>query len=270
MTCKTLSVCLICLAVSAWATPYEITDPYLAVNCGAYPTPGCDVIGDRNLFDIRSIRFIQLDSVLVRAEIDLNYNGGDVTLSDFVVGDLLSVGDVLFRVSGQYKYGTPLKVHGAPPDTGSPYHGLPAMALEPGILYRIVDADHGVLTAYEALGTGSMNPPSNTRWPYAYDQAVWMFEEQGRGWVTPSGFDPINAGDPWRVDPHKPEIIVPFAFIPTGEFLDDLFSGQMGVHFASATCANDYIDGLLAIPDPATWILTGAGLIGLGFLRRRR
>jgi hypothetical protein len=47
-------------------------------------------------------------------------------------------------------------------------------------------------------------------------------------------------------------------------------SGDMGIYLASATCANDYIEGKVNVPEPGTILLLGVGLTGLGFMSRRR
>jgi hypothetical protein len=60
-------------------------------------------------------------------------------------------------------------------------------------------------------------------------------------------------------------------------FGDEFFGNGMVVSFASATCGNDIIGGFVQgdlsdnpTPEPMTMALTGAGLLGLGILRRRR
>jgi hypothetical protein len=43
----------------------------------------------------------------------------------------------------------------------------------------------------------------------------------------------------------------------------------IGLHWPVATCANDYVDGTTSVPEPATMLLLGLGLIGLAGVRRK-
>ena len=43
----------------------------------------------------------------------------------------------------------------------------------------------------------------------------------------------------------------------------------IGLHWPVATCANDYVDGPTSVPEPATMLLFGSGLIGLAGIGRK-
>jgi hypothetical protein len=239
-------------------TPYIISDPY-AGPTGSQPTTG-DVKGDFTKFDINVIKFLQLDSTLVKAEIDLNYDEGDTTLSQFTVGsDKLNIGDLLFGDgSGHYSYGVALRSHSVSPNPASIYSngGLNVLA---GALYQIHAG--GILLAQDVLGySGTGFNPS---------QAVWMWNGSNSNTLTQVSNPVANAVS---VSPITgKEIAITVSFAPTVDFMNALYSGSLFVHFTSATCANDFIDGQLQpVPEPAAWsMMFGAALVGLGLWRRK-
>ncbi len=64
--------------------------------------------------------------------------------------------------------------------------------------------------------------------------------------------------------------------LDTTDFLPAGFTGDIGVYWSTATCANDVIVGNIHlssdenVPEPGTWLMMASGLVGLtSFLRKR-
>jgi hypothetical protein len=68
----------------------------------------------------------------------------------------------------------------------------------------------------------------------------------------------LSGGPDWRIDVN----LDPSLFSGLGE--------QIGLHWASATCANDYVQGIAPVPEPATMLLLGSGLIGIAAFMRKK
>jgi len=56
--------------------------------------------------------------------------------------------------------------------------------------------------------------------------------------------------------------------IPLGDL--NWTSDQVGIFWAGSTCANDIIEGKVPVPEPATMLLLGAGLVGLAAVGRKK
>jgi hypothetical protein len=227
------ALCLPALAMPS--LPLTYTD--------VYGVGSPDVLGDTNLFDIDKVIFSSFDSTTKKLSIEIyfNYGGYNNTtqaLDPFSIGypfEHLSVGDLLFY-SGSNIWAVALNAH----------DGFVA-----GNLYQVT----GTQTAKHVLGFDS---DSTFDADYRPTQAVWGDgagkQLIGAGTVTSSL---IGSG---------PEVLSTVTFTTDLAFQSALDSASFS--FASATCGNDVITG--ATPEPAALTLIGGGLLGLGFLQRRK
>jgi len=214
--------------------PLVYTDPLASAD-------PADVIGDPNQFDISSLSFASFDGGTKRftVEIFLNYGGG-TSLSAFSIGGAftnLNIGDLLF-FSGSTVYAVPL---------------VSRDGLDAGDLYQVT----GTQTAKQSLGLGADQDGN-----YRPNAPVWGSSE-GATFIGDGTVTAASTGGPTNLK-------VTLAFTANDAFING-FQGST-FSFASATCGNDLIGGVIGgseVPEPGTWALLGAGLIGLGFLRRR-
>ncbi|MCC6345210.1 MAG: PEP-CTERM sorting domain-containing protein [Bryobacterales bacterium] len=177
----------------------------------------------------------------------MNYgqNGGDTTLSGISVGSFPTVhpGDILVA-SGASRWAIPLITHN---DSTPGIAGLAA-----GNLYSV----GGFLTS----GTVLNNTHAGNYRPLEYV------------WGASAGAVKKNTGDgsvaATLIGGSEINVAINFTTTDTN-FLNAFSNSGAYVQFAAATCANDIVAGT-PVPEPMTLSLIGAGLLGLGLLKRKR
>jgi len=227
------------------ADPLTIQDPYLGQNhSGAGPASLLsDVIGTYSEFDVDRIIFTSLSSSNVSTQVRFNHSvqghptQPDLTLHSYYFSPFtLPVGDLLFDVNGTLTYGVPLVGH----------DGLLA-----GSLYHILSAR----TSNDYLsGSGYF----------------WRFNTPVA--INPVGATLLEAGAaPVTVGLGYAEVQTTLSFTPNADFWNDLTGPGLSVHFASAVCANDVLDGNIHVtPEPGAIILFGTSLLLIGPVLRRQ
>ena len=227
-----------------YADSISIIDPYQGQNnSGSGPASlAADVIGLYAEFDIDRIVFTSITAGNITAQIRFNHAlpnslTADPSLQAYTYpGATLPVADLLFDVNGVFKYGVPLVSHDS---------------LTAGALYR----EQAVYTSDHFLnGSGYF----------------WRFGAPVD--IDPAGAVQVDVGSaPVTTVLGGAEVQTVLSFTPSADFWNDLTAHGMSVHFASAVCGNDVLDGrITATPEPGSILLLGTVLfLGASALRKK-
>jgi hypothetical protein len=270
--CLIASLCLsVSIAESAPFTPQVVTDPYPGIT---WPNSNFDVIGAREGFDIESITLTQFDNAAVSLKIRFNYSKPEdyghagnyalTSLADYYdFGIRMSVGDLLFAPK------TPNLPPGVPPYPGHVY---------PPYVYGVALVDHDGFNAGDLYRISSTLDSNFYLDPYDpnHSRFIWNFGAPVR--MNFTGSQHLTDGTAVTTAVGGPEVETTITFAQDPGFNADWGNFNLLVHFASAICANDEINGLIGppppdttrVPAPASFGLLLAGVAGLAILRRRR
>ena len=272
--CLIASLCISAsIAESAPFTPQVVTDPYPGIT---WPNANFDVIGAREGFDIESITLTQFDSAGVSLKVRFNYSKPEdyghagnyalTSLADYTdFGINLMVGDLLFAPK------TANLPPGVPPYPGHTY---------PPYLYGVALVDHDGFNAGDLYRISSTLDSNFYLDPYdpTHTHFIWNFGAPVR--MNPTGSQHLTDGTVVTTAVGGPEVESTITFAQDNSangFFADWSQHNLLVHFTSAVCANDEINGLIGpppgltqVPAPASFGLLLAGAAGLAIVRRRR
>jgi len=236
---KLLPVLLLSCVPAAFATSFTVTDPF------GVGSP--DVIGANSSFDIQKGEF-DFGSTSATIRLYFNYGPNNTSLAPFNITSslVLSVGD-LFIYGPNYAYGVALATH----------NNATSGNVVAGTLYQINNGN-GLLTASQVLGgTNAID--------YRPNEYVWLRNLNGGLTSAGSGSVSVQGGGNGT---SNPEFVVTINLTYSSTVGANLTNAP-SIHFASATCGNDIMNG--NVPEPATYGMIGAGLLlaaGVKFRKR--
>lgn len=237
------------LGGSAMATPTTIPDNYV----GADNHSLGDVIGNKDLFDIFDAT-VELNGNMLSIDIHTNFaNNGLGTFTGYTTSENgIGYGD-LFLSSSWDPYGS------APYEGDNSLNGTTwsyGFALD-NRWWDGVDIAKGGSGKLYSLSSGNilLSDDFMTGATYRNGQEVA---------VDTNDLTPGNTGS-WSID--STNNIVSFLVDISGT--DLLIGDEIAFHWGM-TCANDVIEGSAPVPEPATMLLFGSGLIGLAMIGRKK
>lgn len=239
---KYLSIFMLALVPSVFASNFTITDPF-NTTCATPGSASCDVLGANSGFDIQRGEF-EFNNTAATIRLYFNYGPNATSLAPFNItqSTVLSLGDLFLSGNGFY-YGLALQSRNT----------AVSGAIVGGVLYQI-NNPNGDLTAAEAL-----NSPAGLN--YRPNEIVWI-RNDGAGSITPAalgGVSVVSGGNGLTAAEFAVTISLTYAAgSSVSANLNALTPG--GVHFTSATCGNDVMNGA-NVPEPATLGMIGGGLL---------
>ena len=256
------------MAAASSASAYMVNDVYWGGNGHGYG----DVIGPNSTFDISGADASLSSGTMLTVKIYTNFAGyGDNKLDTWAtnmpasspggVNMGLGYGD-LFLSTGWTPNGTPAD-HYTNDNAATGNHWTYAFSLDNRW------SNTGGSGSIYALGSGtSTNHNPDTLLSQDFLTCTSCIYRNGQEVAAKTAGKSALGSGTWSVIPgtSSSQGYLSFTFDIAGLNLDP---NNLGFHW-DMSCGNDTIEGKVSVPEPGTVALLGLGLIGLGFVRRRR